>query len=341
VAEVPLSLEFLPVLCQTDGMLASVAVIVYDGIAPFELGLLCEAFGQDRSDRGVPSLEFTVCTPRPGRVTTTVPGFAVEVSSGLAAAESADLICVPAVPYDEPTPEPVLAALRTAYARGARVLSVCSGAFVLGRAGLLDGRVCTTHWRHVDALEEQFPKARVQCDVLYVDDGRIITSAGSAAGLDACLHLFRSEFGASVATTVARGMVVAPHRDGGQAQFIDSPIPQTSADTLQPVLDWMGAHLDDEISVDELAKRALMSPRTFARRFRAETGTTPYHWLTNQRVLLAERMLEETDDTVERIAAHVGFGNATALRHHFGRLRGTSPQHYRRNFRAPKAAQRG
>jgi transcriptional regulator GlxA family with amidase domain len=321
-------------------MLTSVAVLVYDGVAPFELGLLCEAFGQDRSDRGVPSLQFTVCTPRPGRVTTTIPGFAIEVSSGLATAECADLICVPAVPYDEPAPEPVLEALRAAYARGARLLSVCSGAFVLGQAGLLDGRVCTTHWRHVDALQEQFPKALVKCDVLYVDDGRIITSAGSAAGLDACLHLFRGEFGAGVATTIARGMVVAPHRDGGQAQFIDSPIPQTSADTLQPVLDWMGANLGVEISVDELAKRAVMSPRTFARRFRAETGTTPYHWLTNQRVLLAERMLEETDETVERIAARAGFGNATALRHHFGRLRGTSPQHYRRNFRAPEPAQR-
>jgi transcriptional regulator GlxA family with amidase domain len=319
-------------------VLSSVAVVVYDGVAPFELGLLCEAFGQDRTDRGAPAFGFTVCAPHPGRISTSVPGLALEVTSDLAAVESADLVCVSAVPWNEAAPASVLAALQAAYARGARLLSVCTGAFVLGQAGLLDGRACTTHWRHVCALEEQFPQALVECDVLYVDDGRIVTSAGSAAGLDACLHLFRAEFGASVATTVARGMVVAPHRDGGQAQFIDSPIPDTSAETLQPVLDWMAAHLETEISVNELAKMALMSPRTFARRFRAETGTTPYHWLTNQRVLLAERMLEETDETVERIAARAGFGNATALRHHFGRLRGTSPQHYRRNFRVPRAA---
>jgi transcriptional regulator GlxA family with amidase domain len=320
-------------------MFSSVAVVVYEGVAPFELGLLCEAFGQDRTDRGVPELDFAICAPNPGRVATSLPGLAVEVTSGLKVARWADLVCVPALPWDEPAPESVLTALRAAYARGATLLSVCSGAFVLGQAGLLDGRACTTHWRHVSALQEQFPRALVECDVLYVDDGRIVTSAGSAAGLDACLHLFRREFGAGVATTVARGMVVAPHRDGGQAQFIDSPIPPTSADTLQPVLDWMSAHLGSEITVDELARRALMSPRTFARRFRAETGTTPYHWLTNQRVLAAERMLEQSDETVERIAALAGFGNATALRHHFGRLRGTSPQHYRRSFRGPRAAQ--
>jgi transcriptional regulator GlxA family with amidase domain len=338
VAGLPLFLDLLPLFWHAVVMLNSVAVLVYDGVAPFELGMLCEAFGQDRTDRGAPSFDFMICAPRPGRVATSVPGFAIEVPSGLTAALSADLVCVPAMPWNQQAPDSVLETLRAAYARGARLLSVCSGAFVLGQAGLLDGRACTTHWRHVCALQEQFPRALVECDVLYVDDGRIVTSAGSAAGLDACLHLFRSEFGASVATTVARGMVVAPHRDGGQAQFIDSPIPQTSADTLQPVLDWMAAHLGSEISVEELARRALMSPRTFARRFRAETGTTPYHWLTNQRVLYAERMLEQTDETVERIAALAGFGNATALRHHFGRLRGTNPQHYRRSFRGPKAA---
>jgi transcriptional regulator GlxA family with amidase domain len=320
-------------------MISSVAVVVHDGVAPFELGLLCEAFGQDRTDRGAPSFDFKVATPQPGRVPTSVRGLAVEVTSDLATVEAADLVCVPALPWNVPAPPAVLAALQAAYTRGARLLSVCSGAFVLGQAGLLDGRKCTTHWRHVCALQEQFPEALVECDVLYVDDGRIVTSAGSAAGIDACLHLFRAEFGASVATTVARGMVVAPHRDGGQAQFIDSPIPQTSAETLQPVLDWMGANLQCEISVDELARMALMSPRTFARRFRAETGTTPYHWLTNQRVLFAERMLEETEETIERIAGLAGFGTATALRHHFGRLRGTSPQRYRRSFGGPQAAQ--
>jgi transcriptional regulator GlxA family with amidase domain len=216
------------------------------------------------------------------------------------------------------------------------LLSVCAGAFVLGEAGLLDDRLCTTHWRYVDELEERFPKAKVRCDVLYLDDGPIITSAGSAAGLDACLHIIRSEFGASVAATVARRMVVAPHRDGGQAQFIESPIPVTTADTLQPLLEWVSTNLYADLSVDALATKAMMSPRTFARRFKAETGTTPYHWITNQRVLLAERLLEESDETIERIATRVGFSNATAFRHHFARLRGTSPQRYRRIFRTPQ-----
>jgi transcriptional regulator GlxA family with amidase domain len=220
------------------------------------------------------------------------------------------------------------------------LLSVCTGAFVLGASGLLDGRPCTTHWLYVDELEARFPLARVDCDVLYVDSGSIITSAGSAAGLDACLHMMRQEFGAGMAATVARRLVVAPHRDGGQAQFIRSPVIETTADTLQPLLEWMGANLHEDLSVDRLAGKALMAPRTFARRFRAETGTTPYHWVTNQRVLLAERMLEETDETIERVATKAGFSNATAFRHHFSRLRGTSPQQYRRIFRAPQPTNR-
>lgn len=316
-------------------MLTTVAAVVYDGVAPFELGVLCEAWGLDRQDSGVPSIDFAICAPAPGRVSTSVPGFSLEVTAGLNALEGADLVCVPAMPRDQPVPAAVIAALQAAQHRGARMLSVCSGAFVLGHAGLLDGRECTTHWRYVDELEQRFPEANVRCDVLYVQDGPIVTSAGSAAGLDACLHVLRQEFGAGIAATVARRMVVAPHRDGGQAQFIESPIGETTADTLQPVLEWMGAHVSQNLSVDELAAKALMSPRTFARRFKAETGTTPYHWITNQRVMLAERMLEETDETIERIASRSGFGNATAFRHHFARLRGTSPQRYRRNFHGP------
>jgi transcriptional regulator GlxA family with amidase domain len=219
-------------------------------------------------------------------------------------------------------------------------MSVCTGAFVLGASGLLDGRRCTTHWRYVEELERRFPLARVECDVLYVDDDSIVTSAGSAAGLDACLHIIRREFGAGTAATVARRMVVAPHRDGGQAQFIETPVAETTAETLQPLLEWMAANLSEELTVEGLASRAMMAPRTFARRFKAETGTTPYHWLTNQRVMLAERMLEESDETVERIAAHAGFSSATAFRHHFARLRGTSPQQYRRLFRGPVTERR-
>ena len=322
-------------------MLSDVAVLVYPGVAPFELGVLCEVWASDRSGQGVPRFVFAVCAPRPGRVATDVPGLSLDVAYDLGRLSSADLICLPAMPRCEPVPAPVLTALRDAAKRGARFLSVCVGAFVLGEAGLLDDRRCTTHWRHVDELQARFPRAKVSCDVLYVDDGPVVTSAGSAAGVDACLHLLRTEFGAAVAATVARGMVVAPHRDGGQAQFVEAPVAATAADTLQPLLEWMAAHVADDLTVDALAGRALMSPRTFARRFKAETGTTPYHWLTNQRVLLAERLLEESDDSIERIAVSVGFSNATAFRHHFTRLRGTTPQAYRRLFRPARTPSRG
>jgi transcriptional regulator GlxA family with amidase domain len=316
-------------------VLKNVAILVYPGVAPFELGVLCEAWGIDRSEHGIQNFDLAICTPEPGRVPTSLPGFALDVSEGLDRLDDADLICLPAMSRQHPAPETVLEALRGAHARGTRLLSVCAGAFILGDAGLLDDRECTTHWLYVDELAERFPKAKVKGDVLYVDTGSIITSAGSAAGLDACLHLIRNEFGAGVAATVARRMVVAAHRDGGQAQFIESPVPECTADTLQPLLEWMSAHLSDDLSVESLAARALMSPRTFARRFKAETGTTPYHWVTNQRVMLAEQLLENTDDTIERIAVQVGFSNATAFRHHFARLRGTTPQQYRRLFRVP------
>jgi transcriptional regulator GlxA family with amidase domain len=315
-------------------------VLVYDGVAPFELGVLCEAWGVDRGDQGIPNFDFAICGPTSGKVNTSLPGFSIEVSHGIERLRDADLICIPAMPRDKPVPAAVVTALRAAHERGARLLSVCTGAFVLGSSGLLDGRRCTTHWRYVDELEARFPLADVECDKLYVDSGSIITSAGSAAGLDACLHVMRQEFGASMAATVARRMVVAPHRDGGQAQFIETPVVETTADTLQPLLEWMGANLHEDLSVERLASKALMAPRTFARRFRAETGTTPYHWVTNQRVMLAERMLEETDETVERIATKAGFSNGTAFRHHFSRLRGTSPQQYRRFFKAPEPAGR-
>jgi len=319
--------------------LKNVAVVVYDGVAPFELGVLCEAWTIDRSEQGVPHFDYAICAPVPGEVQTSVAGLTLNVEHGLDRVAEADLVCMAAIKgtHLEP-PVEVIEALRGAYDRGAKILSVCSGAFVLGQAGLLDGKVCTTHWLYVDELERRYPEAVVECDVLYVDDGQIVTSAGSAAGLDACLHIIRSEFGASVASSVARRMVVAPHRDGGQAQFIEMPVPVATADTLQPLLEWMTGNLDEDLSVDVLAAKAHMAPRTFARRFKAETGTTPYHWLTNQRVMLAERMLEESDETIERIAVRAGFSNATAFRHHFTRLRGTSPQQYRRLFRAPALA---
>lgn len=321
-------------------MLGNVAVLVYDGVAPFELGVLCEAWGVDRSDDGVPVFDFAVCAPRPGRVSTTA-GFDLHVSHALDRVAEADLVAVPAMPRDRDVPPAVLDALREAEGRGARVLSVCTGAFVLGLAGLLDGRRCTTHWRYSAELAARFPKAHVDPDVLYVDADPVITSAGSAAGLDACLHLLRKEFGAQVAGMVARGMVVPPHRDGGQAQFIRTPLPEVSADTLAPLLDWLREHLDEPLSVAQLAARTHMSPRTFARRFRDETGTTPHQWLTHQRVLLAERLLEETPLPVDAVASRTGFGNAATLRHHFTRARSTTPHAYRQSFGCDRKASGG
>jgi transcriptional regulator GlxA family with amidase domain len=311
--------------------ISNVAALVCEGVAPFELGVLCEAWGIDRVDTGGPTFDFAVCAETPGRVTTSM-GFSLEVPSGLDRVAEADLVAVPAVPRHRTTSPAVVEALRAAHDRGARVLSVCSGAFTLGDAGLLDGRECTTHWMYVDELQRRFPRARVNCGVLYVDEDPVITSAGSAAGLDACLHLIRKEFGARTANSVARRMVVPPQREGGQAQYVETPVAAPTADTLRPLLAWMQEHLHEEMSVRSLSARAAMSQRTFARRFRAETGTTPHQWLTSQRLMLAERLLEETDASVDQVATRAGFGNAATLRHHFGAARGTTPLSYRRTF---------
>lgn len=313
------------------GVIENVAVVVYDGVAPFELGVLCEAWGTDRSDQGIPAFDFAVCAPRRGAIPTS-SGFSLSVDEDLARVAEADLVAVPAVPPGNRVPEAVLTALQEAHDRGARLLSVCSGAFALGAAGLLDDRECTTHWMYTSELAERFPRARVVPEVLYVDADPVITSAGSAAGIDACLHLYRKEFGASVASMVARRMVVPPQREGGQAQFIRSAVPDCDAETLGPLLTWIVEHLDEPLTVDTLARRSTMSARTFARRFREETGTTPHAWITSQRVLRAEELLETTSRPIDQIADDVGFGNAATLRHHFTRVRGLSPQRYRRTF---------
>lgn len=326
-----LSIDFLPDPWHAGRVISDVAVLVYDGLSPFELGLLVESFGTDRADEGLPVLDFAVCAPEPGLVSTSA-GFSIHVEHDLSRAARADLVCAPAVKVDGPVPPAILDALRAAHARGARILSVCSGAFVLGEAGLLDGLECTTHWRYTDELSARFPEAKVVPEVLYVDAGQVVTSAGTAAGLDACLHLWRQEFGAAAASKVARRMVVPPQRDGGQAQFIKEPVPDCDAETLGPLLVWITEHLDEDLSVEALARRSLTSPRTFARRFREETGTTPHAWVVRQRVLRAEQLLETTDRSVDRIADDVGFGNAAALRHHFTRVRSVSPQQYRRMF---------
>lgn len=312
--------------------LRSVVVLVQDGVHPFGLGAACEVWAEPyHPDDDNPVLDFAVATTRPGRLRTSA-GFDLHVDHDLSVADDADLV-IAAAKDDHRAPSPEVAgALRAAHDRGALVLSHCTGVFQLGEAGLLDGRRCTTHWRHAADLAARFPAARVDADVLYVDEDRVITGAGSAASLDASLHLMREVFGARHASAAARRIVVPPHRDGGQAQFIASPVPACDAETLGPLLTWMVEHLDEEQDVAALARRSAMSPRTFARRFRAETGTTPHAWLVRQRVQRAEQLLETTDLAVEQVAHRVGFANAATLRHHFTRVRGLSPQTYRRRF---------
>jgi transcriptional regulator GlxA family with amidase domain len=319
-------------------MLQDVAVIALDGFSPFELGVICEVFGSDRTEDGLPSYRFAVVAGEPGPLRSEA-GFIMHTEFGLGRLESADLIAVPAVAHDrlqrgrDDVPPALLDALRRGADRGATVLSICTGAFVLAAAGLLDGRRCTTHWRHTDELAEFCPAADVDPAVLYVDDDAVITSAGTAAGIDACLYLVRKEQGSQVANAIARRMVVPPHRDGGQAQYVERPLVSPSADTLSPVISWMMRHLDQPVTIAQLAARAAMSERTFARRFVQETGTTPQRWLIGQRVLLAQELLEQTDETVDVVAERAGFGNATALRHHFRAWRSTTPHAYRRMYR--------
>ena len=318
-------------------MIERVAVLAMDEVAPFELGVVCEVFGTDRRVDGFPYYEFTVCTPD-GRPVRTKPGFELVPHADLSGLEDADLVAVPAHPLDCTAPEPALEALRRAADRGAYVISLCSGAFALGEAGLLDGRSCTTHWKYAEELARRFPNARVEPNSLYVEDLPILTSAGTAAGIDLCLYLVRREHGSAVATKMARRMVVAPHRDGGQAQYVEAPMPETAdAPTLEPLLAWLVHNLDSPVTVEDLAARVHMAPRTFARRFVAETGTTPHDWLTGQRVLLARRLLEDTDLGVDDVAARAGFGKAAVLRHHFARRLDSTPHAYRRMFRARSA----
>jgi transcriptional regulator GlxA family with amidase domain len=319
-------------------MLNNVAVLLLGEVHPFELGVLAEVFGLDRSDEGLPVHDFAVVSGE-GPVLRTHAGFTVSTPHGLDRLDEADLIAVPAGTSfkNRDFPDEVLESLRRAVDRGARVLSVCTGAFVLGEAGLLDGRRCTTHWHNTAELARRFPRAVVEPDVLYVDEGQIITSAGTAAGIDASLHLVRQAHGPHVANAIARRMVVPPHRDGGQAQYIERPLPRTACDTVGGTLAWMERHLDREMTVEQLATQAHMSPRTFARRFQQETGTTPYRWLLRQRVLLAQHLLETSDETMDTIAGRTGFGNAAALRHQFVKSLGTTPNAYRHTFRGPAA----
>src|SRR5215213_11461094 len=296
----------------------SVSALVLDGLAIFEFGVICEVFGIDRSADGVPNFDFKVCGPEPGKPIRTSVGATLTPECGLDGLVGADLVAIPAISAQNGgyLPE-ALKAIREAADSGSIILTVCSGAFVAGAAGLLDGRPCTTHWMHADELARMYPTAKVDRNVLFVDDGNLITSAGTAAGIDACLHLVRRELGSEVTNKIARRMVVPPQRDGGQRQYVQQPVPECATDGLAPVLDWVLENLQHEHTVSELARRARMSDRSFARRFVAETGTTPHRWLTLQRVLSAQRLLEDTDLGVDEVAAECGFGSGALLRHHF------------------------
>jgi transcriptional regulator GlxA family with amidase domain len=312
--------------------LRTIAVIAQEPVAMFELGVLSEVFGIDRTDDGVPPFDFRVCSARPGEPLRTTSGLSIVAPLPLEAARGADLVAIPGGSVDGPFDPDVLEILRHTVEHGGRVLSVCSGAFQLAAAGLLDGRDCTTHWRYAARLADEHPRACVDLDVLYVEDGPVLTSAGTAAGIDACLHLVRTELGSEVATRIARRMVVPPHRSGGQRQFVETPLPAEPCEGLQDVMEWVAERLDEEHSIPSLARRAAMSERTFARRFAAEVGTTPHKWLTSQRVLRARHLLETTDFDVERIARESGFATAAVLRHHFQRQIGIPPVAYRRAF---------
>ena len=320
-------------------MLKTIACIALPQMAPFEFGVICEVFGIDRREHGGPIFDFHVVAADPGPITTKL-GFDVVVKEGLDFAYEADLVAVPASLVGSPADERVLDVIRDAVDRGAWVLSVCSGAFTLGYAGVLEGRRATTHWMYTDKMAELFPQTEVDPDVLFVQDGKVVTGAGTAAGIDAALHIVRTELGASAANVVARRMVVPPQRDGGQSQFIQTPVPECHSDSFAKVTEWMLEHLDQDLTVDLLARKALMSPRTFARRFRAETGTTPNAWLNRQRLLRAQQLLEETSLTLEEIARETGFGAAAVMRHHFLKVLQTTPTQYRRLFGVRQTTER-
>ncbi|NGO71560.1 GlxA family transcriptional regulator [Streptomyces boncukensis] len=312
---------------NTEHAAIRVAVPVLTPVSLFELAVPCAVF-----DR--PRYALTLCGTAPEGGGQGPPGLRLETEQGLEALHEADLVVVPACVMGDYEPPPaLLEALRAAHARGARIASLCSGAFVLAAAGLLDGRTAATHWMYADELRRRHPRVRVDEHSLYVDDGTLLTSAGTAAAIDLCLHIVRSDFGAGAAAEVARRLVVAPHREGDQAQYVPSPPPPGSAGGLAPVLDWAVRRLHEPLTVGELAARAGMSTRTFGRVFVREVGVTPLKWLNRQRVARARELLESTDLPVEVVARRSGLGTGDGLRQHFRRTLGTTPATYRRTFR--------
>jgi transcriptional regulator GlxA family with amidase domain len=315
-----------------------VVALCLPGTVAFDLTAPAQAFRLAHGADYSPHYGFSTCSVDGAPVSTTT-GFEIGVEAGLRALRRADTVVVPGYwAIHEPPPAEATAALRAAARRGARLMSVCTGAFALAAAGLLDGRRAATHWAWAADLAARFPAVEVDPDVLFVDEGEVLTSAGLSAGIDLSLHLVRRDHGAACADRVARQMVAAPHRDGGQAQFFRAPegdAPAPSADgSLEPTRTWARERLAEPLTVMAMARHANVSPRTFARRFREETGTTPLQWLLARRVIEARRLLEESDLPIEQVAAAAGFGNAASLRDHFRRATSTTPTLYRRTFQA-------
>lgn len=314
-----------------------VAVVAFDRISPFHLCVPCVVFGE--SHPGAPAFDLRVCAAEPGSLRTTA-GFAITEVHGLDALAQAQLIIVPSWrdPAERP-PEALLQALVAAHRRGAQVTGLCLGAYVLAEAGLLDGRRATTHWAYAQDFARRYPAVQVDADVLYIDEGDVLTSAGTAAGIDCCLHLLRRRHGAVVANRVARRLVVPPHRQGGQAQFIEQPLPERASGTrLADLIDHARARLHEPHTLDSLAARAAMSRRSLTRQFRALTGSTVQQWLLGERLALVQRLLEQGDASVERIAEQAGFGSPVSLRHHFRAAFGVSPTAWRQTFVPPARA---
>lgn len=319
---------------RLGGVLSTVGILAVEPLSLFEFSIGAEIFGIDRTEQGMPAFELRVCALDPDRPVRTkhTAGIAVYASHGLGGLDGCDLVMIGATPETLPDQGAVTEALVRAHAGGATLLGMCTGAFTLAATGLLDGRRCATHWMYAARLAAMYPHVIVDDDAIYVDEGTIVTSAGTAAGIDACLHVLRRELGSDVAGYIARRMVVPPQRDGGQRQYVDTPLPPVYADSLAPLLDWLTAHLDIEHTTATMAARTHLSPRTFARRFTAETGTSPHQWLTTQRIARARHLLESTDLPVENIARDVGLGTAVNLRTHFHRAVGTTPTAYRARF---------
>ncbi|WP_150430583.1 helix-turn-helix domain-containing protein [Dechloromonas sp. CZR5] len=310
----------------------AIAIVAFERISPFHLSAPCVVFG-DRHP-GVPPFDFAVCATQPGRLATTA-GFSIVVEHGLEKLLTADTIIVPS--WRDPAeraPADLLAALVAAHERGARIVGLCLGAYVLAQAGLLDGRAATTHWAYAEDFARRHPGVRLQPDVLYLEDGRMLTSAGTVAAIDCCLYMLRQQLGGEIANSVARRLVVPPHRQGGQAQFVTQPLPANATDArLSGLLDWVRAHLDQAHTLDSLAARATMSRRTFTRHFRQMTGATVGAWLLGERLALAQRLLESSSHSVETVSNLAGFGSAVSLRQHFRTAFGVSPVAWRRTFR--------